>query len=426
MGYHMKRTRVAAAILALAASGVVAAPSLAASEGIPVYAESASDALARNVRILADSPQNFQALVGAGKAALQLGDATAAAGFFGRAAEVNPASPLPQAGIGAALVATGDPSEALTYFSRAEQLGASLATIGCDRGLAYDLLGRPAAAQADYRAALMSSDRDEARRRLALSLAISGNKAEALATLEPLLQQRDHGAVRVRALVLALNGEVSTAKMVLDQTMPGAGTRMDPFFRRLPTLTSDQKAAAVHLGIFPDSGAAFASNAAPAEDRLASIEQVLRSPEPALPQVSAPQYAYSAPAAAVQAQPPVFQLASVSRKAIETVSPSNDLIQTKRIASDGGGKRIWLQLASGSDTGQLPQEFDRIRSRSPSLFTGLSGWVADTGPRKRLLIGPFHTAEDARLFADALSNERIDSFSWTSQPGQVVRKLSNQ
>ena len=49
--------------------------------------------------------------------------------------------------------------------------------LGCDRGLAYDLLGQQAQAQADYRAALSGADADEARRRLALSLAISGDYA---------------------------------------------------------------------------------------------------------------------------------------------------------------------------------------------------------------------------------------------------------
>ena len=68
---------------------------------------------------------------------------------------------------------------ALQYFARATQRGATQAMIGADRGLAYDY--RPACqAQADYRAALSGRDGDEARRRLALSLAISGQKSEAL------------------------------------------------------------------------------------------------------------------------------------------------------------------------------------------------------------------------------------------------------
>jgi tetratricopeptide (TPR) repeat protein len=156
--------------------------SAAWSQAIPVYAESAADALARNVKILADSPRNFDALIAAGKAALQVGDTQAAAGFFGRAEEVHPQSPLPKAGMGAAMVATGDPNAALVYFAMAQQLGASVIAFGSDRGLAYDLLGNQVAAQADYRAALHGPDRDEATRRLALSLAISGNKPLALET----------------------------------------------------------------------------------------------------------------------------------------------------------------------------------------------------------------------------------------------------
>ena len=56
--------------------------------------------------------------------------------------------------MGAVSVANGEPQAALPYFTRAQQLGAPLARFGCDRGLAYDLLGQQAHAQADYRAAL--------------------------------------------------------------------------------------------------------------------------------------------------------------------------------------------------------------------------------------------------------------------------------
>ena len=394
-------------------------------------AENPSDALARNVRTLADHPKDFSALIAAGKAALRLGETQAAAGFFGRAAEVNSNSPLPQAGMGAALVATDDPTGALTYFARAQQLGASVASIGCDRGLAYDLLGKQIAAQTDYRAAMFGPDRDEARRRLALSLAISGNTKLALSTLQPLLQQRDMAAQRARALILALSGDLSGAKLAMEYTMPGASTRMDPFFRRLPSLTSVQKAAAVHLGLFPENGIAVASaseaNAsAPTEDRLASIDQLLHQQASDAPAPA--QQTYAPPAAIRPAPAPArpVQLASVSRKAIERPSPNNDLIQTERVASDPGGRKIWLQLASGATPADLPAQFRQIRSRDPSLFTGISGYVASDNSRVRLVIGPFHTQEDARLFSDALDSARIDSFAWTSQPGQVVRRLPSQ
>ena len=423
VGFMTKRVRVGALILAGVTVVIGGTPSAAWSQAVPRYAESVADALARNVHILADSPKDFTALVGAGKAALQLGDTQAAAGFFGRAEEVNPNSPLPKAGMGAALLGTGDARAALNYFAMAQRLGATAASLGCDRGLAYDLLGNQVAAQSDYRAAQRGTDRDEATRRLALSLAISGNKAQALETIQPLLLRQDVGAKRVRALVLALAGDLIGAKSVLDFTMPGTSAQMDPFFRRLPALTSADKAAAVHLGIFPESGNAFAAVAAPGEDRLASIEQLLGGGQAQV------QQRYPAPVAAVapRTSPPV-QVASAPRRQIgrAAASPSNDRIQTRRVASDLNGRKIWLQLASSNGADAFPQEYRKIRSREPSLFEGIAPFVAETGSRTRLLIGPFHSQEDARLFADALTGARIDSFAWTSQPGQVVRQLPTQ
>ena len=136
---------------------LVAAPAQAQGSYSP-YDESPSAALARYVRTLASDPTDFQSLIGAGRAALELGDAQAAAGFFARADDANPNSPLPQAGMGAVSVANGNPQAALPYFQRAQQLGAPLAIFACDRGLAYDLLGQQAKAQADYRVALGGSD----------------------------------------------------------------------------------------------------------------------------------------------------------------------------------------------------------------------------------------------------------------------------
>ena len=423
----MNRARFA--LIACGASLVLtAAPSAAFADAAPVYAESPSDALSRNVRTLADDPKNFQALVAAGKAALDLGDAQAAAGFYGRAQDVNSNSPLPSEGMGAALVETGDPNGALTYFTRAQQLGASAVVLGCDRGLAYDLLGRQTAAQTDYRAAMAGPNGNEARRRLALSLAISGKKSLAMTTLQPLLQHRDLPTQRTLALVLALSGDIAGAKSALDSTMPGASVRMDPFFRRLPSLSNVQKAAAVHLGIFPEGGMTIASAPQPdGGDRLASIEDLLRQPDSQPAQVVAEQAYTPVPAPAIaQRQPPRVTVASIPRAPIaKAASPNNELIQTERVAAEPGARKIWLQLASDGDAAELPGQFHRIRSREPKLFSGISGYIADSDRKSRLLIGPFHSREDAQMFADALSSVRISASSFTSDPGQVVRKLSN-
>ena len=227
----------------------------------PGEVQTPAGALARAVRMLARSPRDFAALIAAGRAALDLGDTQAAIGFFGRAEEVRPSDPAPKIGMGAATVATGDANGALRWFFEAQRFGATSATLGADRGLAQDLLGNQAAAQVDYRAALGGREADEARRRLALSLGISGNRTAAFTALQPLLNRRDPAAQRIRAFVLALVGDERGASSAIDQAMPGTGSRMAGFFRLLPSLSAPQKAAAVHLGMFPD----------PSEIRVAAV-----------------------------------------------------------------------------------------------------------------------------------------------------------
>ena len=409
--------------LTLAAASVPAAAQSAWSQR-----ETPAAALARHIRVLATSPKDFTALIGAGKAALALGDTQAAIGFFGRADEVWPASPMPQAGMGAAMVVDGDAHAALQYFAQAQRQGATAATVGADRGLAYDLLGRHSDAQKDYRAALNGSDGEEARRRLALSLAITGDKTGALAMLAPLMARGDGGAARCRALVLALSGDIDGARRSLDAAMPGSSGPMAPFFAKLPSLRSDQKAAAVNLGIFPDSGqpsyayvprpsAGPSSYRPPAPaperssssvngampmsgDRLASIDELLRSP--------------SAQASRQASTPPV-RTASVSpatRAAIAGVATTRP--------------RVWVQLASGANANALPDQFRRIKSKHAVLLEGLSGYVADGADRARLLIGPFKSVSDANIIIEDLESVRVDAFSWTSPAGQTIRKLSTE
>src|SRR3982751_5318180 len=219
---NRKTLGVCAGLAAAFAAGAVIGTPAAAQGSYSPFNETASSALSSYLRTLASDPKDFQALIGAGRAALEIGDGQAAAGFFARADEVNPRSPLPQAGMGAVSVINGDPQAALPYFSRAQELGATLVTIGCDRGLAYDLLGRQADAQADYRAALTGPDGDEARRRLALSLAISGDRNGALQALAPLSAKSDVGAARTRAFVLALSGDSPGALAAINAAMPGS------------------------------------------------------------------------------------------------------------------------------------------------------------------------------------------------------------
>jgi Flp pilus assembly protein TadD len=386
------------------------APAPAAAQGsYSPYDESAAAALSRYVRALAADPKDFQSLVGAGRAALEIGDTQAAAGFFARADEVNPRSPLPQAGMAAVQVANGDPAAAMPYFARAQQLGATSAMLGCDRGLAYDLLGQQANAQADYRAALGGRDAEEARRRLALSLAISGDKAGAIATIAPLSAKGDATTSRVRAFILALGGDANAALRAINAAMPGSSASVAPFLQRLPALSAGQKAAAVNLGIFPDANAtatyaysAPSSTVAASADRLADIDALLR--------------AQNSAAASSGTQPPQAQTVQASYKA----PPRASAVQAATLS------KIWLQLASGPNQNALSGQFRRMRSQNSDLFEGIKGYVAEGGDRARLVVGPFRGPSDAAIFAEDLRTVGIDAFRWTSSASDRIVPLATQ
>jgi hypothetical protein len=382
------------------------------------YNETATAALARYLHALASDPKDFTSLIGAGRAALELGDATAAAGFFARADDVNPRSPLPQAGMGAVQVLNGDAQASLPYFARAQQLGATLATIGCDRGLAYDLLGRQADAQSNYRAALNGPDGDEARRRLALSLAISGDRATALSTLAPLAAKGDVAAGRTRAFVLALTGDSGGAMAAINAAMPGSSGSIAPFLQRLPALQAAQKAAAVNLGVFPDSGGTrVASNAAPTygsniqinsssvtTNRLTGVDELLRPP-----------VSPSAP------QQPVFRAQPQPQQVAYARPPAPQLQRPAPVQS-----KIWLQLASGSNSAALAGQFRQMKSKNGDLFDGIPGYVAQSPDRTRLVIGPFRSTSDADTFAEDLQTVDISASKWSNSPADQIVPLGTE
>ncbi|HEX9947202.1 MAG TPA: tetratricopeptide repeat protein [Allosphingosinicella sp.] len=223
--------------------------------GTGAFTESPNAALSRHLRSLAGNPKSVTALMGAGKAALELGDPQAALTFFARAEEQMPRDGRVKMWIASALVQLQQPHAALKFFRDAADLGVPAAELARDRGLAHDIAGNPREAQRDYRTALQKGRDDEATRRLALSLAISGEREPALRLLEDQLLLRDRSAERARALVLALTGDTAGATRAVQAAMPGpqAGA-MTPFLQRLPSLAPADRALAVHLGVFPRDG----------------------------------------------------------------------------------------------------------------------------------------------------------------------------
>ena len=249
-------------------AGAVAVLLAGAAGALPAAAQPAdATALTESLKRLESNPRDVEALVTAGRATLAIGDIPSAAAFFGRAAEVSPSDPRVLGGLGSLSATMNQPDKALDLFAQAAGAGARDADIGAGRGLAFDLTGNREAAESNYRAALRGPDAAEAARRLALNLAMAGDRTGALALINPQIAAGDADALRTRAFVLALTGDTDNARRAIESAMPGAGDAIDPFLRQLPRLSDRQKAAAVHLGVFPtENEVEYASNA-PQADR---------------------------------------------------------------------------------------------------------------------------------------------------------------
>jgi tetratricopeptide (TPR) repeat protein len=245
----------------LMASAACAATSVYAQTVQPVPgAGDAASTLSMHLRTLAASPRDLFALLGAGQAALDVGDPNAALGFFARAEELAPNNGRAKAGLASALVQLEKPDDALPLFGQAVSLGVAESEIAADRGLAYDLRGDSKRAQKDYALALKRGPDDEVTRRYALSLAISGDRDGAIQLLDPLLRKQDRAAWRARSFILALTGDLAGANGVARQVMPAPlAASISPFLTRLGKLNPAEQAHAVNFGTMPSDGQTFAS-----------------------------------------------------------------------------------------------------------------------------------------------------------------------
>jgi len=251
------RLPVSAALPALA---LAIAPSALAQQPVPAVSQAVvqpvpgRDGLSLNAALarLARNPRDGEALIDAGRAALAMGDVDAAIGFYRRADEVLPGNPRVKAGLAGALVRNENPFDAITLFAEAERGGLADAAVAADRGLAYDLVGDNETAQRHYRLALARESSDEVVRRLALSLAIAGDRKSAETTLAPLVARQDKAALRTRAFALAILGQTDDAVGIAYASLPqDLAAAISPYLRYMPRLTPAQQAAAANFGQFP-------------------------------------------------------------------------------------------------------------------------------------------------------------------------------
>lgn len=431
--------------------------------------------LNRALVALSKAPRDRDTLVEAGAAAMGVDDLDAAIGFFGRAAELDPNHPRVAQGLAGVYLRSGRAGEALVQFERALAAGVPAREVLTDQALTLDLVGEQAAAQAAYTRALeLDPANDEARRRLAISHAIAGNRVQFEEALRPLIGNRDMAAQRARAFGLAILGDSDRATAIVEQIMPrDMATRLVPYLGYMPRLTKPQQAAAANLGIFPraaDIGrddprlARFAAEeradnrltpAGPALDARTRppstlAELVPPAPAPVKPPVAAPAPTPTptpapdpAPTPAPPSAPPARvadAFADLSSAALPDARVSGDAVDLSRITvkreapppppekpkpkepvKPAHPSRVWVQVATGKNAKALGFDWRRISRGGGDTLAKLKPHTTRWGEAHRLLAGPVDTREKAQALVRELKGKGIDSFLYVSPEGEEIQ-----
>ena len=329
------------------------------------FTERPGDALSRNLRSLAANPKSVTALMGAGKAALDLGDAQAALTFFARAEEQLPRDGRIKMWIGSALVQLQQPHAALKFFRDAAELGVPDAEIAARPRASpttSPAIRARRSATIGWRFSAAATTRST--RRLALSLAISGEREPALRLLEDQLLVRDRAAERTRALVLALTGDTAGAARAAQAAMPGPqASAMAP----VPGAAADPVARP--SGRWPSISASSPATAAP--PRRPPMRRTIsptRSPTPAgptRPRRSLARRSAAARAGLDRAAPPPRRGGGSPRGPPSVASPTPSPARPARSQRSGGGNPAWA-WSRGLDPSQRPAG---ARSRRPNAPT---------------------------------------------------------
>ncbi len=424
--------------------------------------------LNRALKRLARNPRDVGALVGAGDAALQLGDLDAAMGFFGRALSLSPENSKAKLGRAAVFLRSSRPIEALRIYAEAEAKGVSTRSVAADRGLAYDLAGNNVQAQESYRSALAQGADPEVTRRLAISQAISGDASSFEASLLPLLKSGELGAFRTRAFGLAILGKIDEATAISNAVMPrDLASRIAPYLAYMPRLTKAQQAAAANLGIFPQaaeigrddpqiarySQTGTISPVANVDARLVPQGQQLgtasqpsssppRNPTSSQSPTSAPGGSRLAAVTNEQAEPSARQKLGVDqafagmeqpvsaaspppvdRVDISTFQPPREVAAPPPPAQPAHPARLWVQVATGRDRTALRFDWRRMARKAPDLLSEFDPHVVRWGQANRLLAGPVESRAAARELVNALKAQGLDSFAYSSPEGQEITEL---
>jgi tetratricopeptide (TPR) repeat protein len=205
----------------------------------------------------AADPRNADVLQRMGAAFLALHDAPRAEQAFRGALASEPRNRAARRGLALALLEEGNAAQALPILQQLAADSSDPALLRAE-GTALDMVGQPRAAQAVYRQGLRLDPIDaDLHGDLALSLALSGDAADALAQMQAAIASPnpDPRQNANAVLVLALTGNAAAARTRGDATIGGSAT--DALLARAQQVAAavDARQRAVAVGMLTGPGA---------------------------------------------------------------------------------------------------------------------------------------------------------------------------
>lgn len=395
-----------------------------------------SMALSVSQSVLANDPNNADALVHEGDAFYALGRCPAAEAAYNLALQHEPKSSPAETGLGRCLIKT-DPNGAEQALTAAVQDDPGNGAAYNDLGIARDLQGNFAGAVDPYRKALVAQPgMIAAEVNLGLSLALSGNGQEALQYLGPLATGQS-STPKIRqdyAAALVATGQIDEARHVLSIDLAPADVQdaLDGFASiinhaqpPLPTGQQPQPAtvsqvqtqnvaivplstatapATAPASLTPPPAAKPAAMAAPQLGKPANPDAAYTGPSPipgaissSVPDPSAPAPEAAAPAMAAPAPAPQKHPAMAMAKPIPPAAPAS--------APSAGNYEVQLGALPSQDAAQ--HQWDKISGANPALFSGKSPDIKTASVNGktyyRLRVGSFDSKAGAAKFCGEVS-----------------------
>ncbi|MDE2516416.1 MAG: tetratricopeptide repeat protein [Rhodospirillales bacterium] len=279
--------------------------------------------------IIAQDPQNTQAHLILGEAYTALGQPIQAAAAFQDALRLDPGSAEADIGLGRLRLGT-DPQAAEHLFLQALDVQPQDTVAWNDLGIARDLQGRHADAQAAYQKALgLDPTMQAAQVNLALSLAMSGQGSRGVAMLRP--QATAPGATaQLRhdlAAAMAMSGDTAGAERILSADLP-----------------PDQVARAI--ADFQLARAQAGQNAPPPAAAVPLMPAPLTPPQPGPSQPGPSQPGPPQPGTSQPGVPaPLPAGPAAARPTSQNLPPGAPEAQISAAASAGAARSLWAKLS---------------------------------------------------------------------------------